>query len=91
MMQQAKARRVKRLLKMNPECRKRYIGELEKIQKQKASMEIAVDSVDGGLLSEVLAQIYLCGRTLEETAAELNYSKRQIERLHIKALSLLML
>ena len=36
--------------------------------------------------SEVLAQKYLCGRSLDETAEILNYSKRQIERIHLKAL-----
>ena len=50
------------------------------------NIEEDIETVDGGLLSEVLSQHYLCGRSLEETAYALNYSKRHIERLHKTAM-----
>ena len=46
----------------------------------------SIDAVDGGILSEILSQKYICGRSLEEIGYLINYSKRQTERLHIKAL-----
>ncbi len=52
---------------------------IEKIEKQ-------IKAVDNGLLSEILFQKYVLGRSLEAVSCELNYSKRQIERLHLVAL-----
>lgn len=86
LLQQAKIERLKILMQANPEQKRQYKKEIVKSQELKKKIEKAVDSVDGGVLSEVLGQKYLCGRTLEETAVILNYSKRQIERLHTQAI-----
>lgn len=49
-------------------------------------IENDIDKISDKVESEVLAQKYLCGKTLEETAVLLNYSKRQVERIHLNAL-----
>ena len=51
-------------------------------------IERQISEVDSGILSEVLYQKYIFGKTLEDIGAILNYSTRHIERLHIKALDL---
>lgn len=50
-------------------------------------IENAIESISDDTEREVLSQKYLCFRTNEETAEIMSYSKRQIERIHIKALS----
>ena len=49
-------------------------------------IEQKISNVDDELLCEILYQKYILGKTLEDIAVILNYSKRHIERLHIKAL-----
>ncbi len=49
-------------------------------------IENDIEKITDKVESEVLAQKYLCGKTLEETAVILNYSKRQVERIHLNAL-----
>ena len=49
-------------------------------------IEDKINDMDDGLLAEILFQKYILGTTLEGIALILNYSKRHIERLHIKAL-----
>ena len=71
-LQQAKIKRFRDLMIELPDKRDLY--------------HICIEKVDGTLLSEILFQKYVCGKTLEEIALLLNYSHRQIERLHIKAL-----
>ena len=50
------------------------------------SIEKAITAVDDGILSEILFQKYVLGRSLETISCAVNYSKRQIERLHLTAL-----
>lgn len=49
-------------------------------------IENKIESVDGGVLSELLYLKYVCGKSLLEISDILNYSPRHTERLHKKAL-----
>ncbi len=49
-------------------------------------IEEKISAVDDTLLREILYNKYIFGKTLEQISFILNYSKRHIERLHIKAL-----
>ncbi len=91
LLQQARITRLYHLMKVNRDDSERYIPQIEKAKNIRERIEDAINAVDGGLLSEILSQKYLCGRTLEETAAVLNYSKRQIERLYGEALEKLVI
>ena len=89
LIQQTKITRLQSLMHVNPKSSDRYIRQIEKSELLREKIENDVDAVDGGILSEVLAQKYLCGKTLEEIALMLDYSKRQIERFHSRALDML--
>ena len=49
-------------------------------------IEEDIESLENKKESEVLAQKYLCGKTFAQTADMLNYSRRQIERIHMNGL-----
>ncbi len=85
-LQQAKITRFNDLMVELPDKRDIYLICIEKAEQFRKRIEKQIERVDGALLSEILFQKYLCGKTLEEIAYLLNYSHRQIERLHIKAL-----
>lgn len=84
--QQAKIRRISEMMSANPEKCELYKIQIKKARLLRDNIESDIQAVDGGILSELLAQKYLCGKSLEEISYCLNYSRRQIERLHIKAL-----
>ena len=86
LIQQTKILRLKRLMEANPEANERYLIKIKNAEQLREKIEDDIDKVDGGLLSEVLSQHYLCGRSLEQTAYALNYSKRHIERLYKTAM-----
>ncbi len=83
---QAKITRLEQLLCECPEKREKYKKELDSTVLLRDKIEDSIDAVDGGILSEILSQKYICGRSLEQIGYLINYSKRQTERLHIKAL-----
>ena len=83
---QAKITRLELLMSECPEKREKYLKELNLATTLRDGIEDSIDAVDGGILSEILSQKYICGRSLEEIGYLINYSKRQTERLHIKAL-----
>lgn len=83
---QAKITRLEQMLSECPEKREKYLKELNSAITLRDGIEDSIDAVDGGILSEILSQKYICGRSLEEIGYLINYSKRQTERLHIKAL-----
>ena len=85
-LQQAKIKRFRDLMIELPDKRDLYHICIEKVEQFRKTIEKQIEKVDGTLLSEILFQKYVCGKTLEEIALLLNYSHRQIERLHIKAL-----
>lgn len=59
---------------------------IKKAHKLQESIEEAINLVDDSLLRELLTEKYILGKTLEQIAFNLNYSVRQIERLHKKAI-----
>lgn len=71
---------------VNPEFKENYDILIEKSLALRSKIEEQISSVDDDILSEVLFQKYVFGKTLEDISCILNYSIRQIERLHIKAL-----
>lgn len=85
-LQQAKISRLHEQSKINTDRKGRYEREILNAIRIRNAIEEGIERLNDETESEVLAQKYLCGRSLEETAEMLNYSKRQIERLHIKAL-----
>lgn len=84
--QQAKIRRINQMIIENPQLKAEYAPQLAECHKIRKRIEKAIEAVDGNILSEILYQKYLCGKTLEEISYTLNYSKRHIERMHIAAL-----
>lgn len=83
---QARIRRYDILTLRNRDKKKKYKEKAREARKLRDCIEQDIESVENKTESEVLAQKYLCGLSLEETAEILNYSKRQVERIHIKAL-----
>ncbi len=86
LIQQIKIRRLREQIKSNPRAVFRYRRKIRQAEQLRRKIEAKIDAVDGGVLSEILSQIFLCGRSIEETAMILNYSKRHTERLYIKAM-----
>ena len=82
----AKIERFKEMCNMFPEKQNYYELQIEKTREVIEKIEDSIKKVDDGILSEILFQKYVLGRSLETISYELNYSKRQIERLHIAAL-----
>ena len=86
LLQETKINTLKQLAQSNPQRREYYENEIEKCRALRVKIEQAIESVEDNTLSEVLYQKYVFGKTLEQIGLILNYSKRHIERLHIKAL-----
>ena len=82
----ARIRRLNEMLSSAGERSAPTLSRLEESRLLRDKIENEIDEVDGALLSEILSQKYLCGKSIEEISFALNYSKRQIERLHITAL-----
>ena len=82
----AKTERLNEMKIMYPDNARRYDDEIRRTFTNMEKTEDSIRNVDDGLLSEILFQKYLCGKSLETISYALNYSKRQIERLHIVAL-----
>lgn len=85
----AKISRLKSMIKLCPENENRYLSEIKNCVSLRDRIENAINSVDGDILSEILSLKYMCGKTIEEISLDICYSKRQTERLHLQALSLL--
>ena len=86
LIQQAKIDRLRDQMKINPKTVRRYRRKIRDAERLRRRIEDAIDNIDGGILSEVLSQRFLCGKSLEQIALTLNYSKRHIERLYIRAM-----
>ncbi len=71
---------------INPDKEELYRRQLDECVRLRDKMEEEIERTDGGILSEILAQKYICGKSLEEIALLIGYCKRQTERLHLKAL-----
>ena len=85
-LQQARIRRYDILTLRNRDKKKKYKAKAQEARLIRDCIEKDIESIEDKRESEVLAQKYLCGLSLEETAEILNYSKRQVERIHLKAL-----
>lgn len=83
LLQEAKIARFKQMDYIDKKTLKTKICEAENIRSE---IEIKINSLDNELLIELLYQKYILGKTLDEISIILNYSKRHIERLHVKAL-----
>lgn len=83
---QTKIQRLESMKKRCPEKAAEYNKAVEECRRVRDSIEASIDAVDGDILSEILSLKYICGRSLEEISLNFNYSKRQIERLHVRAL-----
>jgi len=83
------SKKIDRYEKMEKRCTKeentykKYISASINLRNE---IEEKIQNIDDELLIELLYEKYIFGKTLEEIALILNYSKRHIERLHIKAL-----
>lgn len=88
LLQETKISRLKTMSLLHPESAERYQTEIEQAQEFRRITEIAIEQVDGGVLSELLYQKYIFGKTLDDISCILNYSPRQVERMHVKALDL---
>lgn len=84
----AKIRRLTELIGDYPEDSQKLKKSLRETKLAKDKIEKEIELLEHPVLVEVLAQKYQCGKTLEEVAFCMNYSTRQIERLHTKALNL---
>lgn len=86
----AKISRCYLLSAKNADKSEKYKREMSEAILLRDFIEDDIGKIADQVESEVLAQKYLCGKTLEETAVLLNYSKRQVERIHVSALEHLM-
>lgn len=86
LLQQSKIGRLKQMIIINPDLKDNYEKQIKNSNSLRNEIEQKIAQVDDGILSEILFQKYILGRPLEEVALVINYSKRQTERLHIKAL-----
>lgn len=82
----AKIERLKYMIAAFPEGKEKYEKQIAECNAKRDKMECEIDNIDGGILSEVVAEKYICGKSLEQIANTVGYCKRQIERLHIKAM-----
>jgi len=71
---------------IHPEREEEYKKKIIECAKIRSDIESKISAVEDTLLREVLYNKYIFGKTLEQMGYMLNYSKRHIERLHIKAL-----
>ncbi|MBQ6825246.1 MAG: hypothetical protein IJP34_01120 [Clostridia bacterium] len=76
----------KRLKTTHKENIAEYNKKIAECKSLRREIEKKISKLNDPVLCELLMQKYVFGRTLEEIALILNYSKRHIERLHIKAL-----
>ena len=86
LLQNAKIHRLNEMIEKFPEDRAKFLKEIKAANLIRAEIEEKIERVDGGLLSELLFQKYICGQSLLKVSYVINYSPRQTERLHKKAL-----
>lgn len=86
LLQETKINRLRNMININPELKPKYNKALNEALLLRIKIERQIAEVDGEILSELLYQKYIFGKTLEDISLILNYSTRHIERLHIKAL-----
>ena len=86
LIQEAKIKRLKQLIETNVKNKKQYEEKILFAQNLRKEIEFKIESLDDEVLKELIYNKYILGKTLEEISYIINYSKRHVERLHIKAL-----
>ena len=86
LLQEKKIKRLEETLETNPAKSTTVKQDIENCKALRKEIENKISSIDDPILSELLYEKYILGKTLEDISFNLNYSVRQIERLHIKAL-----
>lgn len=86
LLQEAKICRYRQMAELYPERKKEFLKKAKACGRLRLNIEASISAMEDDVLSELLFQKYVFGRTLEEIAFNMNYSKRHIERLHIIAL-----
>ena len=88
LLQEAKINRLQRMILKNPKDKETYIKKIAECNNIRNEIEEKIKLVNDEVLVELLYQKYIFGQNLEETGYIINYSKRQTERLHRKALEM---
>ncbi len=86
LIQETRLNRIRQMAVLFPERADYYKEKVISGENFRKDIEEIINALDDEILSELLFQKYILGKTLEEISFTLNYSKRHIERLHIKAL-----
>ncbi len=86
LIQESKITRLKQMKRTSEAFKNRYDNEIKRSVSLRKEIEEKIDKVDNDVLREILYNKYILGKTLEEISFVVNYSKRHVERLHIKAL-----
>ncbi len=85
-LQQARINSYYTLSAMNTDKKSKYKRKLDRAMMVRDVIEHDIEKLKNAKESVILSQRYLCGKTLGETAEMLNYSRRQVERLHLSGL-----
>lgn len=86
LLQETKICRYRQMADLYPQRKDEFIKKADSCDRLRLQIENSIAKMDDEILSELLFQKYVFGKTLEEIAFNMNYSKRHIERLHITAL-----
>lgn len=86
LLQEAKINRLKQMAVLFPERKEEFTIQLQQAINLRIRIENGIQNLPDNILTEILYRKYVLGKTLEEISFTLNYSKRHIERLHLKAL-----
>jgi len=86
LLQQTKIDRLIKMKAINPNFKEIYEEQIKNANELRNEIEAKILLIDDEILSEVLFQKYILGRTLEEVSLAINYSKRHTERMHTRAL-----
>ena len=84
LLQEIKIKRLKK--QIDDKSNELYEAELKKAIFLRENIEREINVIDDPLLSEILFQKYVFGKTLEEISLIINYSHRHTERLHRAAI-----
>lgn len=85
-LQQPKIDSAKSLMRSDISHYDTYINILKNAEILRRKIEGEIGSVEDNVSREILFSKYVLGMSLESIAESLSYSKRQVERLHLKAL-----
>lgn len=87
LVQESKISRYKQMKRTDPKRKKLYEEKIALADSLRKEIENKIETLDDDILKEILYNKYILGKTLDEISLIVNYSKRHVERLHIKALN----